>query len=83
MEFAHNKFIIIIIINILGQGFCPLKSKITQFLDGFHLKLFSDIFQNLRTYINQSILSIFVLFIIPVFFLFYAALKLFYRQPIR
>ena len=26
--------------NILVQGFCPLKIKITQFADGFHLNLF-------------------------------------------
>ena len=32
--------------NILVQGFCPLKIKITQFPDGFHLNIVKPNFTN-------------------------------------
>ena len=32
-------------VNFLVQGFCPLKTKITQFPDGFRLNVFKNQFE--------------------------------------
>ena len=41
--------------NILVQGFCPLKIKITQFPDGFRLNIFGSAFT--WYYLHFSILQ--------------------------